>query len=109
MPNKIASNTDVERSSPVLAKSDMFSTASFVEYEVWEKVDVTDQVWESRTIQGIPMQSLPAAARRVNQWVKKRASKKDFTNLYLSKLQSYFLHHQIEQVSFPSPTLPSLF
>ena len=87
-------------------KSDMFLTKSFVEYKVWEKVDVTEQVWESGTIQSIPMQSLPAAARRVNQWVKKHASKKDFTNLYLSKLQSYFLHHQIEQVWFPSSTMP---
>ena len=44
------------------------------------------------------MQSLPAAARRVKQWVKKRVTLNEFTTFYLSKLQSLFVHHQIEQV-----------
>ena len=47
------------------------------------------------------MQSLPAAARRVNQWVKKRVTLNEFTTFYLPKLQSFFLHHQIEQVFLP--------
>jgi len=83
-------------------KSDMYSTTSFVDYEVWEKVDITELAWEHREMTGTAMESLPAAARRVNQWVRKRTSKRDFTLLYLSKLQSYFLHRQIEQV----PSLP---
>ena len=45
------------------------------------------------------MESLPAAARRVKQWVKKRSTRETFTNFYLSKLPEFFLHHQIEQVS----------
>ena len=47
------------------------------------------------------MQSLPAAARRVNQWVKKRVILNEFTTFYLSKLQSFFLHHQMDQVFLP--------
>ena len=77
----------------------MYSTTSLVDYEVWEKVDITEQAWEQRELTGTAMESLPAAARRVNQWVRKRTSKKEFTLLYLSKLQSYFLHRQIEQVA----------
>ena len=32
------------------------------------------QAWEHREITGTAMESLPAAARRVNQWVRKRTS-----------------------------------
>ena len=78
----------------------MYSTTSLVDYEVWEKVYITEQAWEQRELTGTAMESLPAAARRVNQGLHKRTSKKEFTLLYLSKLQSYFLHHQIEQVPF---------
>ena len=46
------------------------------------------------------MQSVPAAARRVKQWVKKRTSREAFTFHYLSKLPEFFLHRQIEQVAF---------
>ena len=52
-------------------------------------------------ISGVTLQSLPAAARRVKQWVKKKTTKQIFTALYLSKLPSFFLHRQIEQVLFP--------
>ena len=64
----------------------MFSTTTIVEYEVYEKVDVTEQAWERRAVQGVAMQSLPAAARRVNQWVKKRVSLNGLTTFYFSKL-----------------------
>jgi len=52
----------------------MYSTTSLVDYEVWEEVDITGQAWEHREITGTAMESLPAAARRVNQWVRKRTS-----------------------------------
>ena len=80
----------------------MYSTTSFVDYDVNEKVDVTELAWEQREIQGIAMESLPATAGCVNQWVKKHASKRDFTVFYLSKLQSFSLHRQIEQAPFQS-------
>ena len=85
----------------------MYSTTSFIDYEVYEKVDVTELAWEQRQHQGIAMESLPAAAKRVKQWVKKRLSKKDFTKFYLSKLQSFFLCHQIEQVPLPQRRVQS--
>ena len=39
----------------------MYSTTSFVDYEVYEKVDVTELAWEQCQHQGIAMESLPAA------------------------------------------------
>ena len=68
----------------------MFSKTTIVEYEVYEKVDVMEQAWERRAIQGVAMQSLPAAARRVNQWVKKRVSTKEFTSYFLSLQAAIF-------------------
>ena len=79
--------------------NDLFSTQGLIEYEVYETVDVTEQCWERRQHEGGSMESLPAAARRVKQWVKKRSTREIFTNFYLSKLPEFFLHHQIEQVS----------
>ena len=79
-------------------RNNFFSDQGSIEYEVWETLDVTEQMWDNREQLGRPMQSLPAAARRVKQWVKKRTTKAAFISLYLSKLPSFFLHHQIEQV-----------
>ena len=53
---------------------------TMVEYEAYEKFVATEQAWEHL---GVQMQSLPAAARRVNQWVKKRISINEFTTLSL--------------------------
>ena len=72
-----------------------------MENEVYENIDVTELAWEQRKIHGIAMESLPAAARRVNQWVKKRSSKKDYLlcicqnyNLcfFTVKLNRYLFH-----------------
>ena len=76
----------------------LFSNQGLIEYEVYATVDVTEHCWEQRQIQGGTMQSIPAAARRVKQWVKKRTNKQAFTTYYLSKLPEFFLHYQIEQV-----------
>ena len=81
-----------------LSKKQFFDDQGFIQYEVWETIDVTEQMWDNREQLGRPMQSLPAAARRVKQWVKKQTTKAAFIALYLSKLPSFFLHHQIEQV-----------
>ena len=79
-------------------RNNFFSEQGVIEFDVWETLDVTEQMWENRQQLGRPMQSLPAAARRVKQWVKKQSTKATFVSLYLSKLPSFFLHHQIEQV-----------
>ena len=43
-----------------------------MDYEVWEKINITGQAWEHREITGTPhngaLESLPAAARQVNHW-----------------------------------------
>ena len=87
----------------------LFSKQGLIEYEVYETVDVSEHCWEQRQIQGGTMQSIPAAARRVKQWVKKRTNKQAFTTYYLSKLPEFFLHYQIEQVFLLVRYIPILF
>ena len=105
--------------------SDLLGDSGRVEWEVYEKVDLTEQEYRGirqgpylsscvlafnkhtqtshyfRFGSGGIMHGVPADAREDHIWIKKSGTRKQFSQHMLSKIPSIFEHHQIELVSVP--------
>jgi len=105
--------------------SDLLGDSGRVEWEVYEKVDLTEQEYRGirqgpylsscvlafnkhtqtshyfRFGSGGIMHGVPADAREDHIWIKKSGTRKQFSQHMLSKIPSIFEHHQIELVSLP--------